>query len=407
LTGTADAAEWARVDYLEFVPTSADPNPNEDPEPVLSISYATATGGVTVDLQSDTVSYLFGTLPAETLKILPLGDSNTRGYPNQAPNGGYRTRLWNLLNSSFSNLDFIGRMASGPGEIDRDHEGRGGFTIDELMDGGGPMFQQPTGVTLPDYGSIEQALAGQPDVVLLMAGTNDINQGDSPNTAIADLQNLLDRAVTAAPNTHFLVASINPNLSSESREANTAEYSNRINAEVVEPLANAGHLVSFVDIFNDAALEANDYQSDGYHLVSSGYDALADVWYDSLLTTIVRQSLDSTIDSVIGSAFDDVLIGDNADNYLVGDSGDDQLTGNAGIDTFVISQNSGFDTITDFQIGIDLIELADGLTFGQLAIAQGSNENNTNTLLSSGGQLIALLENVLASDLQSSSFVTV
>jgi len=57
----------------------------------------------------------------------------------------------------------------------------------------------------------------------------------------------------------------------------------------------------------------------------------------------------STIENLIGSAFDDVLIGSNSDNLL---------SGGAGADTFAFDADSGNDTITDFVSGQDRIDLS-------------------------------------------------
>lgn len=69
------------------------------------------------------------------------------------------------------------------------------------------------------------------------------------------------------------------------------------------------------------------------------------------------------IENVLGSSFNDILIGNNGANILAGNGGSDRLTGGGGADIFVLSpMNSGNITITDFQNGIDRIDLR-GLGF--------------------------------------------
>jgi Ca2+-binding RTX toxin-like protein len=62
-------------------------------------------------------------------------------------------------------------------------------------------------------------------------------------------------------------------------------------------------------------------------------------------------------DEIHGQAGDDTIRGGAGDDFLAGGPGDDRLTGDddgqVGSDTFVISPNTGLDTITDFQVGID------------------------------------------------------
>ncbi len=70
-------------------------------------------------------------------------------------------------------------------------------------------------------------------------------------------------------------------------------------------------------------------------------------------------------DTLLGSSGDDVLNGEAGNDVLQGDSGNDTLSGGAGDDTFVFDTGSAFnsadlgvDLITDFQIGVDKIQLS-------------------------------------------------
>lgn len=66
----------------------------------------------------------------------------------------------------------------------------------------------------------------------------------------------------------------------------------------------------------------------------------------------------SGIENVLGSGFADILIGNSAANILSGNGGSDRLTGGGGADTFVFApMASGNVTITDFQNGVDRIDL--------------------------------------------------
>lgn len=78
----------------------------------------------------------------------------------------------------------------------------------------------------------------------------------------------------------------------------------------------------------------------------------------------------STIENVSGSRYSDVLTGSSGANMLSGDNGNDRLssglgmdvlTGGEGSDTFVFNTAVGatnIDTITDFTVGLDAIQLA-------------------------------------------------
>ena len=60
------------------------------------------------------------------LSIMPLGDSITYGTGVE---GGYRLGLWNSLLQDDFQVDFVGSESDGPVNIDPDHEGHPGKTI--------------------------------------------------------------------------------------------------------------------------------------------------------------------------------------------------------------------------------------------------------------------------------------
>ena len=140
------------------------------------------------------------------IKILPLGDSITFGCGSNASppdwyacctelDGGYRLPLWVALNGSSINasIAMVGTESTGPlwaPPEAKNHEGHPGWTIKELL-----SLRQKW-VTL------------NPDIVLLMIGTNDIGQSHQNATVIADMQNLLAVLKSTLPNARLLVTSI-------------------------------------------------------------------------------------------------------------------------------------------------------------------------------------------------------
>ncbi|MEG5064598.1 FG-GAP-like repeat-containing protein [Microcoleus sp. B3-A4] len=125
-------------------------------------------------------------------------------------------------------------------------------------------------------------------------------------------------------------------------------------------------------------------------------------------------------DTILGSSGDDVLFGnrgadilngDDGNDILYGGKGDDLLTGGLGFDTliggmgvdkFLLSTNSGTDTITDFEVGKDLLVLGNGLSFSQLAIAQDSGA--TLIRFAQTGEILASLGGVSASNISAVNF---
>ena len=111
-------------------------------------------------------------------------------------------------------------------------------------------------------------------------------------------------------------------------------------------------------------------------------------------------------DMLFGEAGDDRIWGDDGDDILYGGLGNDTLTGDdfsggRGSDTFVLAAGEGTDTIVDFEVGVDFIGLAGGLTFGALSISQ----SGANAAIAFNGETLAVLNGISASALDASSFV--
>ncbi|MEM6680016.1 MAG: DUF4214 domain-containing protein, partial [Pseudomonadota bacterium] len=60
---------------------------------------------------------------------------------------------------------------------------------------------------------------------------------------------------------------------------------------------------------------------------------------------------------LVGTAGPEVIIGTAADDILDGQGGEDSLTGRGGADLFVIAPGAGRTAITDFEDGVDLLDL--------------------------------------------------
>ena len=108
-------------------------------------------------------------------------------------------------------------------------------------------------------------------------------------------------------------------------------------------------------------------------------------------------------DSLLGGSEQDQLFGDAGDDLLDGGSGDNTLTGGFGADTFVLS-TEGKNTITDFQIGEDVIGLGSGLTFDSLSFM---SQNGGTSIATVDNQPLAFFNNVDSQLLSADDFVLV
>jgi len=102
----------------------------------------------------------------------------------------------------------------------------------------------------------------------------------------------------------------------------------------------------------------------------------------------------SGFENVIGTAYGDTLIGDGADNTIEGrdgadiidgGGGNDFLIGGAGADTFVFGPAGGQDTVDDFDLGEDLLDLF-GFGFDDVGDVQAiATQSGADTVIDFGG----------------------
>jgi lysophospholipase L1-like esterase len=204
---------------------------------------------------------LTGTANAESnggVRVMPLGDSITEG--TQVP-GGYRIGLWQRLATGGYRIDFVGSQYNGPTNLgDHDHEGHTGWRIDQI-----------------DANITGWLATYQPHSILLHIGTNDILQNYNVSTAPNRLSTLIDHITTATPNAEVFVAQIIP-LANSGQENAVRTFNNAIPG-IVQTKTNAGKHVHLVDMHS--ALTTADL-TDGIHPTATGYDKMANVWYNAL-----------------------------------------------------------------------------------------------------------------------------
>jgi len=75
-------------------------------------------------------------------------------------------------------------------------------------------------------------------------------------------------------------------------------------------------------------------------------------------------------DRLTGGKQNDALFGGNGFDELVGGKGDDLLTGGKGVDTFIfrLQQQNGYDTILDFETGLDHLQIEGGARIADVVL---------------------------------------
>jgi lysophospholipase L1-like esterase len=274
------------------------PIANEDTTPPYSVPLSTTTlddGPQTITaLARDTANRISVAIVtfqvhngASSLKrVMPLGDSLTFGFVGDGihdNDGGYRAFLWNsLVQTGFTNVDFVGSFQNGPPTIDRDHEGHAGLTIAQLND----IVSGPLNTF-------------NPKVILLLIGINNFDIDNTPGVVVrtlTEMGTLLDTIRRIAPDAQVLVSSLlplrvvnqHPNITPQEIITFNIGLSVLVNFRTI-----TSRKFFFVDMYTLAGLDTSafslDYGPDGLHLSPQGYNKIAGVWYRALTPLLLSR----------------------------------------------------------------------------------------------------------------------
>ncbi len=229
--------------------------------------------------------------PGVPVKIMPVGDSITEGKYTQ---GGYRKPLLDMLKAAGYSVTFVGKEDNGEpanetgfskGMENPNHEGYGSARIGMLLNGG--TTEKHT--ALP----IKTSMANnQPDVVLVMLGTNDIF-GITPTAKMqAALDKLVSSIFEAKPDATVVLASIPPILKVPARNTDVDAY-NAVIPQIVSEQQALNHKIEFADIHSVFA-GPTDLNGDKVHPSPAGYQKMAGVWFSVLTGQTAPDSTAST-----------------------------------------------------------------------------------------------------------------
>jgi lysophospholipase L1-like esterase len=246
----------------------------------------------------------------QPVRIMPLGDSITRGSSATAPQVNlfisYRRDLYKSLTAKGYQLDFVGSSddsqndGSYYSDFDRDHEGWGG--------------QRDEFIAANIYGWLTNNPA---DIVLLHIGTNDMNQ-PTPDTDPSGVEAILDEIDRYDEGILVIIARI---IDQVPHDPDTVTFNN--NVEDMLDL-RTGDLIWRVNMETGAGINYDIYPDgdmlDYLHPYSTGYTKMAAVWEDALTTNwlpFCARDDSLTIQEDSGTATIDVLDNDGGSNLSI------------------------------------------------------------------------------------------
>ena len=207
------------------------------------------------------VALTAATSGAEPLKILPIGDSLTKGT-GSTHRAGYRLEFLARMKAAGVDVDMVGSFHDGPTEIDRDHQGH-----------------QGQGVAKLDEVSFDEMRRERPGAVILMIGTNDAKERSLVPEAFRIRYSVLLDRILAESKTKLLAATIPPARFGRRGKVIVA-INNIIRSEVAKRVS-AGKAVVLVDVY--ALLDNRADFVDNLHMNDAGYAKVGDAFADALL----------------------------------------------------------------------------------------------------------------------------
>lgn len=194
------------------------------------------------------------------LRIMPLGDSITWGN-GSTDASGYRSHLYAALTGLGVEVNMVGSVSAGK-FAQPENEGHGGWMIPQLM------------------GHIDEWMKVQPEVVLLMGGTNDLIWGPNPTVNIPlNLVQLIDRIQARQPGVIVLVAQITPLNGDYQPQDKKLIVANAGIVKAVQAMPNYERSIFLVDQHTGYPTGA---MPDGVHPNDTGYKFMSRIWLTKL-----------------------------------------------------------------------------------------------------------------------------
>lgn len=214
----------------------------------------------------------------DQVKIMPIGDSITFGYGDE---GGYRKYLDRSLREKGIDFDLVGPEGKNQAsfkyngqnvQYDDNHAGYSGYTIKQQY----PIPSWGENGLYEKLKNKDAIKTSQPDIVLLIIGTNDMTANRNLNDCEKDLHTLVDYILADLPEDGIVFMGSIPEFTAYGGNAQrVANYNNTVK-KVAE---SYGENVRFADTHGSLNGMA-DMASDNLHPTGAGYQKMGEFWAD-------------------------------------------------------------------------------------------------------------------------------
>ena len=214
------------------------------------------------------------------LRILPLGDSLTYGVDldlsgTASPRVSYRKTLSANLIDYFGAVAFVGNVDEYTTTIKDSyllrHSGYSGYVIEDVYH----VADHPGVKPMVD----DMMAKYQPDIVIMMIGTNDIWLATMNSEIIPRWEDLVKQIEAKLPDNGLLLCSAVPPKKDSTK---TALFNEKIQLRV-RNLANEGLKVGYADPYTPLSQDQHVYlNTDGVHFNAKGYKVIGEVFNQAI-----------------------------------------------------------------------------------------------------------------------------
>ncbi|QRK14019.1 cellulose-binding protein [Archangium violaceum] len=199
---------------------------------------------------------------------MPIGDSITQAAAGHA---SYRCPLWQKIRAGGYTADFVGSQTGGysgansctVSGFDVNHEGHWGWRADQIL------------ASISGW-----ATTYRPDIVLIHLGTNDLFQGNTIDSTLQEIGQIIDKLRAVNPSVKVFLAKV-----IQSTRSNTTldAFNQRIPAFATSKSTTTSPVI-VVDQWTGFNASTDTY--DGVHPNATGEAKMAERWFQAIRSSL-------------------------------------------------------------------------------------------------------------------------